>query len=45
MTDEQFRALFAENFDDVWRFARRRVNGAAEAEDVAAEVFAVAWRR
>jgi len=45
MIDEQFRALFAENFDDVWRFARRRVNGAAEAEDVAAEVFAVAWRR
>lgn len=45
MTEEQFRALFAENFDDVWRFSRRRVDGAAEADDVAAEVFAVAWRR
>jgi RNA polymerase sigma factor (sigma-70 family) len=45
MTDEQFRALFAENFDDVWRFARRRVNGSAEADDLTAEVFTVAWRR
>jgi RNA polymerase sigma factor (sigma-70 family) len=45
MTDEQFRALFAANFDDVWRFARRRVDGAAEADDLAAEVFTVAWRR
>lgn len=46
MTDEAgFRALFADQFDDVWRFARRRTNDAADADDVAAETFAVAWRR
>jgi RNA polymerase sigma-70 factor (ECF subfamily) len=45
MTEEQFRALFAENFHDVWSFARRRTGSAPEADDVAAETFAVAWRR
>lgn len=41
----RFRALFGDHFGDVWRFARRRCPGAAEADDVAAETFAVAWRR
>jgi RNA polymerase sigma-70 factor (ECF subfamily) len=45
MTDEHFRALFADNFDDVWRFARRRTLTAEEADDVSSETFAVAWRR
>lgn len=43
--DELFRRLFEAHFDDLWRFARRRCASAADADDVAAQVFAVAWRR
>lgn len=43
--DERFRALFAADFDDVWRFARRRCASSSDADDIAAQVFAVAWRR
>lgn len=39
------RQLFAERFDEVWRFARRRCASSADADDIAAETFAVAWRR
>lgn len=42
--EDRFRALYTEVYDDVLRFAYRRTS-AARAEDVAAEVFAVAWRR
>lgn len=42
---ELFRRLFDAHFDDLWRFARRRCHTAADADDVAAQVFAVAWRR
>jgi len=42
---ELFRRLFDAHFDDLWRFARRRCHAAADADDVAAQVFAVAWRR
>ncbi len=45
MTEEQFRALFAANFHDVWSYARRRTGSASAADDVTAETFAVAWRR
>lgn len=45
MDEAGFRALFAAQFDDVWRFARRRTSSAADADDVTAETFAVAWRR
>ena len=45
MDEAWANGLFAENFDDVWRFARRRTDSAAEADDVTADVFAVAWRR
>jgi len=45
MTEERFSGFFAEHFDDIWRFARRRTDSGAEADDVAAETFAVAWRR
>jgi RNA polymerase sigma-70 factor (ECF subfamily) len=45
MTVETFGDLFAANFADVWRFARRRVDSGPEADDIAAETFAVAWRR
>ena len=43
--DERFRALFGTNFEDVWRFARRRCGSSSDADDIAAQVFAVAWRR
>lgn len=45
MDEAAFRDLFRQQFADVWRFARRRCASAHEADDVAAETFAVAWRR
>jgi RNA polymerase sigma-70 factor (ECF subfamily) len=45
LDEEHFGGFFADNFDDVWRFARWRSPSSAEADDVAAETFAVAWRR
>lgn len=40
-----FRDLFDRHCADLWRFARRRVSSAEDADDVVAETFAVAWRR
>lgn len=40
-----FRRLFDEHLDAVWRFARRRCDSTSDADDVAGETFAVAWRR
>lgn len=48
MADEQQRAftdLYEAASADVWRFVRRRVATSADADDVTADVFAVAWRR
>jgi RNA polymerase sigma-70 factor (ECF subfamily) len=45
MDERQFSALFDLHFAEVWRFARRRCGGTDEADDAAAETFAVAWRR
>ncbi len=45
MTEDTFRDLFATHFSDVWRFVRRRVASDADADDITAEVFSVAWRR
>ncbi|WP_306215865.1 RNA polymerase sigma factor [Actinoplanes sp. RD1] len=45
MDEEHFNALFAAQFPDVWRFARRRTVSGSDADDVTAETFAVAWRR
>ncbi len=42
---DSFEDLFKANFEDLWRFARRRTDSAAEADDVVSQVFAVAWRR
>jgi RNA polymerase sigma-70 factor, ECF subfamily len=42
--EAQFRAVYAATYDDVVRFAQRRVHP-SHAEDVAADVFLVAWRR
>lgn len=38
-------SLFRATADDIWRFVRRRVASAQDADDLCAEVFAVAWRR
>jgi RNA polymerase sigma-70 factor, ECF subfamily len=43
--EERFRALFDAHFSDLWRFARRRCHAADDADDLTAEVFAIAWRR
>ena len=40
-----FQSLFQKRFTVVWRFARRRCASSADADDVTAETFAVAWRR
>lgn len=50
MTDREaerggFDALYARFCDDVFRYALRRTNNDADAEDILAETFAVAWRR
>jgi RNA polymerase sigma factor (sigma-70 family) len=45
VTEESFRRLFADHFQDVWRFARRRTASGADADDVTADTFAVAWQR
>lgn len=42
--EERFRCLFAAAYDDVLRFAQRRVHP-THAEDVVAEAFLTAWRR
>jgi RNA polymerase sigma factor (sigma-70 family) len=43
--DERFRALFAELLPAVLAYALRRVTQPADAADVVAETFLVAWRR
>lgn len=42
---ERFEGCFRDHYAQVLAFAIRRVSGREAAEDVAAEVFAVAWRR
>jgi RNA polymerase sigma-70 factor (ECF subfamily) len=42
--EARFRALFDDAYDDVLRFALRRVHP-SQAEDVVADAFLVAWRR
>lgn len=37
--------LIQEQFDGVWRFARRRCATAADADDVTAETFSIVWRK
>jgi RNA polymerase sigma-70 factor (ECF subfamily) len=44
LTPAQTESLFADHARAVHRYARTRL-GAAEAEDVVAEVFAIAWRK
>ncbi|MFI1995399.1 RNA polymerase sigma factor [Actinoplanes sp. NPDC020271] len=42
--EQRFRALFADTYAEVLRFAQRRVHP-SHAEDVVADAFLVAWRR
>ena len=42
--EARFRAVYEATYDDLLRFAQRRVHP-THAEDVAADVFLVAWRR
>ncbi|QNN54409.1 RNA polymerase sigma factor [Nocardioides mesophilus] len=42
--EARFRAVYEATYDDLLRFAQRRVD-LSHAEDVAADVFLVAWRR
>ena len=43
--EEDFRRLFAEHHRQVLAYALRRCEQRADAEDVVAGTFAVAWRR
>src|SRR5690348_5889306 len=40
-----FRAVYAARYPDVVRYGLRRLGGLAAAEELAQEVFLVAWRR
>jgi DNA-directed RNA polymerase specialized sigma24 family protein len=42
---DRFDALFDAHYADVLAFTLRRTASRAEAEDIAAETFAVVWRR
>ncbi|MBB3094510.1 DNA-directed RNA polymerase specialized sigma24 family protein [Actinoplanes campanulatus] len=42
--ESRFRALYADTYADVLRFAQRRVHP-SHAEDVVADTFLAAWRR
>ncbi len=44
-SERDYQELFGSNFESLWRFVRRRVAVAEDADDVTAEVFTVAWRR
>ena len=43
--DERFELCFRAHYADVLAYALRRLDDRARAEDVAAETFAIAWRR
>jgi RNA polymerase sigma-70 factor (ECF subfamily) len=41
----RFEAVYREHYGAVWAYARRRVVGAADADDVAAQTWLTVWRR
>jgi RNA polymerase sigma-70 factor (ECF subfamily) len=43
--DDTFDALFNDHFAPLWRFVRRRCATGQDADDITAQVFAIAWRR
>lgn len=45
MDQSEFEAFYRQHWQDVLAYARRRTDSLADAADVTAEVFVVAWRR
>ena len=43
--EQRFGALYREHYRSVWAYAVRRVESQADAGDVVADVFTIAWRR
>jgi RNA polymerase sigma-70 factor (ECF subfamily) len=43
--EQRFGALYREHYRSVWAYAVRRIESQADAGDVVADVFTVAWRR
>jgi len=43
--EQKFGALYREHYRSVWAYAVRRVESQADAGDVVADVFTIAWRR
>jgi RNA polymerase sigma-70 factor (ECF subfamily) len=43
--EQRFGALYREHYRSVWAYAVRRIESQADAGDVVADVFTIAWRR
>jgi RNA polymerase sigma factor (sigma-70 family) len=43
--EQRFASLYREHYGSVWAYAVRRIDGHADAGDVVADVFTIAWRR
>jgi len=43
--EQRFGALYREHYRSIWAYAVRRVESHADASDVVADVFTIAWRR
>lgn len=43
--EDAFRELFADHWSAVYGYARRRLQDAGEAEEIAADVFRIAWEK
>jgi RNA polymerase sigma-70 factor (ECF subfamily) len=43
--EQRFSSLYREHYRPVWAYAVRRIEFQADAADVVADVFAIAWRR
>jgi len=42
---DQFRVVYEDHYDDLWRYCLRRAGSVSDAEDVLSETFTVAWRK
>jgi RNA polymerase sigma factor (sigma-70 family) len=43
--EQRFGVLYREHYRSVWAYAVRRIDSQADASDVVADVFTIAWRR